>query len=188
MSAAVRGAARRRFLARLIGLLLSAGLVVAGCSSVGHVHLQRPRASDGPNSPSPTAVAEARALEQYTAFWPLLGHASRAKTAAQKRAILAPYAADPALTSIVNAFIQQNERGQVVYGTDVVHPEIVSFSLSRGLAVIRDCQNSSRSGIEVAATGKPVTVGPPRNPVDSTMHLIAGTWRIVFIQHPGGTC
>lgn len=183
----LRGETRGGCAARLLGSVLSAGLIVGGCSGANHIHTQQPP-SDGPASPNPTAAAETRALAQYTALWPLLARASRAKTAAEKRAILSPYLADPALTSVVDAFVKQNERGQVVYGADLVHPVIVSFSLARGLAVIRDCQDSSHSGIEVASTGKPVTVGPRRNPVDSTLHLIAGTWRVVFIQHPGGAC
>lgn len=173
-----------------------AACVLAGCSSHSNLAVQNLPPSSHTESTSKstttsmnaTAAAEQQALQQYAAFWNHVTVASAATGAATKRGLLAPYAADPELTSMVTALQQQNQKGEVAYGTDVLHPEIVSFSLSRGIAAIRDCQDSSHAGVEAAATRKPLTVGPARNPVNTTLHLVGGKWRVVFVQNPGGTC
>lgn len=164
--------------------------VAAGCS--GHSTAQNATTQSSTTSstdaPNATAVAEEQALAQYRAFWAHIDAASAASGMASKRAILSPYATDPELSSLVATFTEDNAKGQVAYGSNVLRPEIVAFSVGRGVAAIHDCQDSSHAGTEVAATHKPLTVGPTRNPVNTTLHLAQGLWKVSFVQYPGGTC
>lgn len=175
---------------RRVGLVALAILCVSACAGK-HVAADPP---PSPSSTSPTVApspspADAEALLRvYTDFWPTLAFASSARGAAAKREILSSYAADPALSTIVNTFVKQNSRGEAYYGHDVTHPVIQSLVAARGIAVVRDCQESNHAGIQDARTGKPKTVGPPRNLVFTTMHRLNDGWRIVFIRHAGSKC
>jgi hypothetical protein len=184
----LRPAVPRRRAGPAIGLVLA--VLVSACSS-GHADTQptstsTPAATTSDVSPAPTE--QQLILSQYRSFWPLLRPASAASSVAEKRRILAPYASDPALKSLVGAFVSQNRQGQRYYGAEIVHPRISSLSIDRGIAVISDCQQSDHAGLEKAATGKPVTVGPRHDPAYVTMHRIGGIWKITFIKHSGGSC
>ena len=168
-------------------------LAIVGVSACAGKHV----AADPPLStssmspataPSPSPADAEALLSVYTHFWPTLASASAARGSAAKREILSSYAADPALSTIVNTFVKQNSRGEAYYGRDVTHPAIQSLAAARGIAVVRDCQESDHAGIQDVRTGKPKTVGPPRNLVFTTMHRLDAGWRIVFIRHAGSKC
>jgi len=188
MTRACWGAVRGRCAARRIGTLIAAGLIVGGCSVGNHVQLQQPPASDGPASPNPTAVAETRALTQYTAFWSELTPASRAAPG-KRLQMLSQVSGDPELASLLHGMAHADQLGQVFFGQDVPRPKIAVFSLPRGIAVIDDCADSRSTGLQDRKTGRHLTVGVSRNHIVATMHLGAdGEWRVVFVTYPKTSC
>lgn len=173
-------------------LMTVVSAAVAGCSSGGHVRISDSAQATSPSatasSSSPTPSAPDQVLSQYRAFWAHLTPASLA-AAGQRRAILAPFAEDPELTSLIRGMAQQDRRGEAIYGENVPHPTIGRLSVAQGLAVVRDCQDSSRSGVERRSTHARLTVGVKANPVVATLHLGAdGTWRVSFVSYPKTTC
>ena len=173
--------------------LVALAVALVGCSSSSHI--TRPLAgttSAGAASPSPSEspspVPASEALAQYRAFWTSLTPASRAP-ASQRRDLLAPYAADPELKSLLDGMRRADGQGEVFYGQDVPRPTVQTISEDRGVAVIRDCQDSSHAGNAKRDTGRPVTVGVARHPVVATMHLMQdGQWRVVYVAYPKGSC
>ena len=65
-------------------------------------------------------------------------------------------------------------------------PEVASISTTR--AVIRDCQDTSESGVQDIKTGRKETKGVPRTLVVSNLKLVDGAWRIVKIDYRGPRC
>lgn len=197
VTAAARGGNRRRRAgcnSAAAGLALAAAAAVAmtGCSSSSNLADPLPsRSSLSPSSvaasPTPTSAAAA-ALAQYRAFWAALTPTSKAP-AGERRAMLAPYAADPELKSLLDGMRRADSQGEVFYGADVPRPTVQTISTARGVAVIRDCQDSSHAGNAKRGSGTRVTVGVARHPVVSTMHLLPdGKWRVVFVSYPDGSC
>ena len=198
MRMTARGGNRRRragekSAAAGLALAAAAAVAITGCSS-NSSKLADPlpsRTSVSPSSasvtPSPTSAADA-ALAQYRAFWAALTPASKAP-ASERRAMLAPYAGDPELKSLLDGMRRADSQGEVFYGADVPRPKVQTISTARGVAVIRDCQDSSHAGNAKRDSGTPVTVGVARHPVVSTMHLLPdGKWRVVFVSYPDGSC
>lgn len=100
--------------------------------------------------------------------------------------MLSKVSVDPELSSLLDAMAQQDHRHQRVYGQNVPHAVVASLLPDRGTAVVRDCQDSSHSGVTDIATGRPVTVGSDHNPLLATMHLDPdGVWRVAFITYKG---
>jgi len=198
VTATARGGNRRRRAggkggAAGFALAAAAAVAVTGCSS-NSSNLADPlpsRTSASPSSPpassAPTSPTDA-VLAQYRAFWAALTPASQAP-ASKRRAMLAPYAADPELKSLLDGMRRADSQGEVFYGADVPRPTVQTISTGRGVAVIRDCQDSSHAGNAKRSSGTPVTVGVARHLVVSTMHLLPdGKWRVVFVSYPNGSC
>jgi len=78
--------------------------------------------------------------------------------------------------------------GTVFYGEDQPRPTIAQMSIPQGLAVIRDCQDSSHSGNADRRTGRHLTVGVARHLVIATMHVSGGTWRVAFVSYKQSKC
>lgn len=103
--------------------------------------------------------------------------------------MLVPYTADPELTSLLEGMTKQDRAGQMIYGQNVPRPEIQSLSDVQRVAVVRDCQDSSHSGVEDKSDHSRVTVGTARNLVVSTMHLGSdGVWRVAYVTYPSSKC
>lgn len=169
-------------------------LTTAGCSSAGSIVASTPAASSGSTPAAATVSASAsptpsaKALDAYRAFWTSIPMAAAAPPE-QRRAILAPYAADPELQSLLDGMQRQDQHGQTIYGANVPRPRVESFSLAQAVAVIRDCQDSSHSGVENKATHQLLTVGTPRNLVVTTMRLSSdGQWRVAYVTYPKSSC
>lgn len=81
-----------------------------------------------------------------------------------------------------------DKAGTVFYGQDRPRPVVAQLSAPQGLAVIRDCQDSSRSGNADRTTGKRLTVGVARHLVIATMHAVDGTWRVAFVTYKQAKC
>jgi hypothetical protein len=137
---------------------------------------------------APGASARQQVIEQYDAFWSHVPQASRAP-ATRRRAILAPFAVDPELTSLLQGMATQDVRGEVIYGTNIPRPTVKSLSEAQGVAVVTDCQDSSHSGVERRSDHRLLTVGVARNPVVATMQRDGdGTWRVSFVSYPNRSC
>jgi hypothetical protein len=190
-----RRAARGRALAeeprrRARWALATGGIAfIAGCGGGGHVTVSDSTTDSASptSSPSISASAQQQALDQYRAFWAALTPASRA-TAAHRRAMLAPYAADPELKSLVDGMAQDRAKGRVFYGQPVVRASVTQFSEARGIAVVRDCQDATHTGDKDVRTGRVLTKGTARNLVVATLHKLAVGWRVVFVSFPSQSC
>jgi hypothetical protein len=177
-------------------MCLAIGLAVTGCRSSNQVHVDQPGTASPSGSatasttptPTPAPTVEQQVLAQYGGFWAALPEASRAP-AAQREQILARYAGDPELRSLLDGMADQDRQGRVFYGEDVPRPEIEMLSADRGVAVIRDCQDSSGAGVQDAKTGQRFTVGVARNSVSATLHPGPdAAWRVVFVSYPETSC
>lgn len=171
-----------------------AGLVALGgvvaCDDDGSMAADQPKSTRSstsaspPRSPAPSAADQV--LKQYRAFWAsLVPTADAAKE--RRRALLAPYATDPALSRILRGMLAQELSGRGVYGEVILYPE--PPRVSGRTAEIADCQNASMSGQKDRRTGERLTRGVKNNPVTVTMTRGGdGIWRVATVDYPGGTC
>ena len=192
---AARGAA--------IAAALTVALMLAGCNSAGTVNAQ------GPVTPAPTATPtthtpdakpsaspsgataitpeSAKILNQYKAFFASLTPLSKANNSA-RLAALQKLATDPELTRVLGGLAASTQAGEVLYGALVLRPKIQSRNATT--ATIIDCQDTSRNGRMVAATGRKVTVGR----VDdlAKVKLALGPdriWRVATVEYAAaGSC
>ena len=138
--------------------------------------------------PGKAASPSEAALSQYRAFWRTLTPASSAP-AGQRRAMLTPYSAEPELSSLLDGISRERAAGRVYYGTPKLHPKVTALSVPRRVAVIRDCQDATRTGDKDTATGRLLTRGAQRTLVVSTLHLLPdGKWRVAFVTFPKQRC
>lgn len=191
-SAALGSARRTRRVVQALASVASASLLLAGCSSSSpnSINVTPPGASLSPSpSVAPTSSSdESTILAQYRSFWRELSSASTAAASARPT-MLASYATDPALKSLIDGMRTADTRGEIFYGTNQPRPRIAQISIARGVALVDDCQDSSHAGIARKSTGKRITVGVARNHVVVTMHRAADTkWRVAFITYPKTSC
>jgi hypothetical protein len=103
--------------------------------------------------------------------------------------LLAAYASDPALKSLLDGISHERQRGRAFYGADLPRPVIQSLSEDRAIAVVNDCQDSTGSGVLDLKTGRKLTKGVARNHVIATLHRQPDqAWRVVFITYPKSPC
>jgi len=166
---------------------LVAGVVGCGGSEPAAHPSSSPVATSAPTSPPSSPSVRQTILAQYAAFWAQLTPVSEAPGGTRK-AMLAPYAADPELSSLLRGMANADSKGQVFYGRNRPRPKVTQLSVSRGVAVVDDCQDSSHAGIANRSTHHPITVGVARNHVVVTMHLVGGMWRVVFVSYTRTKC
>ena len=102
--------------------------------------------------------------------------------------MLAPYAIDPELKSLLRGMATADRKGQAFYGEDKPRPRLLRMSAQKGVAVVDDCQDSSHSGLANRKTGQRLTVGVKRNHVVVTMHFTDGLWRVAFVSYSKTKC
>ena len=102
--------------------------------------------------------------------------------------MLAPYAVDPELKSLLRGMATADRKGQVFYGEDKPRPRLLRMSTQQSAAVVDDCQDSSHSGLADRKTGQRLTVGVTRNHVVVTMHLTDAVWRVAFVSYSKTKC
>lgn len=181
----------QRAVAAAAGVVVT--LTVAGCSSTGTIATDAPPTATTPPravvaSSPPAPYASAQALSAYEHFWAAVPVAAAAP-AERRRAILAPYATDPELPSLLSGMQGQDRHGEMIYGRNLPRARITSLSVKQRIAVFWDCQDSSHSGVESKATHEPLTVGTPRNLVVTTMQLgVDGRWRVAYVTYPRSPC
>lgn len=172
-------------------------LATAGCSAgssaavpspstAGPTRLSVPASSQSPSS-DPSAAATTAVLRQYDAFWGALPPASAATTDTSRLDALFATTTTPELSQLVEMLGKQRTAGKVLYGRDVLHPVVTS--VANGLARVTDCQDSSQSGVMDLKSGRRLTVGVSRNPVDATLLMRGGVWKVSVVHYrPGDTC
>jgi len=136
-------------------------------------------------TPSGSSEAE-RVLAQYATFWTLITPASRAAPSS-RRAMLAPYATDPELSRLLRGLLATDAVDQQDYGAPIPHARVTTI---RGnTAGVFDCQDASRAGLASRSSGRRLTRGVSRNPVNATLlRGPDGQWRMSTVEFPGGSC
>lgn len=181
-------AIRRMRLVATVAVALLLALFVGACSDADGVMRETPSPGITPPptttaSPTPT-TEEQRILAQYRAFWQIQTPASEAP-AGQRKAMLEPYATDPALSRVVRGMRASDNVGQVGYGEVIPHPRIKS--IEGAVAFLRDCQDGSKAGRKERDTGRIVTRGTARDLAEVTLrHGPDGAWRVATIDYPRG--
>jgi hypothetical protein len=166
-------------------------LLASGCTNAGGVIRETPTvgtttgAASPLSSPPPTATSEAsRILAQYRAFWKTEATAAHVP-AAEREAILRPYATEPLLSRVLRGMRASDSLGQVGYGEVVPRPTITK--IERGTASIRDCQDASNAGRKERDTGRIVTRGTSRDLAVATLKRGPdGVWRVATVDYARG--
>lgn len=173
----------------LLGGALAAGLVVVSACSGGSVDTQKPPVAT--SSPAQldrsNSVTEQAVLAQYSRFWKTLTPAARAAATTRGR-MLAAVAADPELSSLLRGIANDLRQGRTFYGFPVVRATVVMVSVARGVALVRDCQDATHTGDAKVSTGELLTRGTAHTLVVSTMHFVAGAWRVAYVTFPRQQC
>jgi hypothetical protein len=189
---AVWGSCLVRTAAACLGCLILAG-VLAGCeesSGAGGTASRPSTASARPSAPSGTRseLADRAAVEAaYRRFWSVSDTFERSQVSAW-RGLLAQVAVDPQLGLILASAREQRRNSLIIYGHVVPRPTVLPID-GADRARVTDCQDASKSGQADLKTGRPRTVGIPRNPVTAVLVRGAdGRWRVSSISYPGGTC
>jgi hypothetical protein len=175
--------------AAVVALLLV--LSVGGCTNADGVIRETPTPATSATrslssaSPTPT-TGEERILAQYRAFFNIQASASGSPEA-QRRAMLEPYATDPALSRVLRGMHTSDKLGQVGYGQAVVRPSVTK--IDGRVAWVGDCQDTSASGRKERATGKVVTRGTKQAKVAATLKRGPdGVWRVATVDYQGDRC
>lgn len=164
-----------------LGGLTALTLAVAGCASQTTVAL--PPKATAP-APVPSAAlaggpvsAAGQVVAAYTGYWQALGQALDTRSAAQARAVLAPYAAPSIISSLIGGFETDWARGEIQYGAPV--PHILSVRVTGDHAAVHDCADFSNAGVQSASTGQVIGgLGNPRVNMISTLVRARGRWLV----------
>jgi hypothetical protein len=159
--------------------LLAALLAAAGCSGQAAVAL--PHKPAAPTVPAvlddPPASPQQQVVAAYTGYWQAVGQALDAQNPARAAAILAPYAAPAAITSLISGFETDWARDEVQYGAPV--PHILSVQITGDHAAVHDCADFSHAGVQNARTGQVVgSLGSSRVNMISTLLRTRGRWLV----------
>lgn len=162
---------------------------VAGCSSDGGVDAEIPVAASSRPAPSATpttASAEDSILAAYREFFARQTEISMAPKE-QRRVLLEPFTAEPALNRVLRGMFAAEEFGEVGYGAPVVDPEVKR--IDGDTATITDCQDTSMAGRKKRSNGKVTTRGTKEALTEVTLQRGEdGRWRIATVDYQDDTC
>lgn len=160
---------------------------VAACSSGGGVDSESPVSASVTATSTPTANAdEAAILAAYREFFARQTEISMASKE-QRRVLLEPFTADPALERVLRGMFAADEIGEVGYGEPVVDPTVQS--VDGDTATVADCQDTRKFGRKKVSDGKLTTRGIKAAKVVATMHRGAdGAWRVSKVDYPEERC
>ncbi|MBA3745288.1 MAG: hypothetical protein H0X00_20590 [Sporichthya sp.] len=160
---------------------------VAGCSSGGGVDAEVPVAASASVTATPTAESdEAAILVAYREFFARQTEISMAPKE-QRRVLLEPFTADPALERVLRGMFAAEEIGEVGYGTPEVDPAVDSVDGDE--ATVLDCQDTRKFGRKEVSGGEFTTRGIKHAKVVATMKRGAdGAWRVASVGYPEEPC
>jgi len=169
---------------------LAASVALVGCDDESGLALERPEPtpSTAGSAPSPLTAASTpeRVLAQYEGFWSVVVPVADAPKE-RRRAMLEPYATDPALGRILRGVLAQEAYGRSTYGKYVLHPK--APEIAGAVATVQDCQDTSQAGQKDRKTGERLTKGVKNNPVVVTMKRSKdGVWRVATVEYVDGEC
>jgi len=145
-----------------------------------------PRTGPPGRSPSGGNGEQAAVEAAYRRFWAVSWRLD-AYPEPRWRQVLSTVAADPELTRVLEGTRAQKRTGVTRYGQVTPRPAVVA--VTGATARVRDCQGADRSGQADARTGRRVTVGVARNPLNGLLTRGSdGRWRVSDIRYPGGRC
>jgi hypothetical protein len=132
---------------------------------------------------TPSGTAEQQVLALYRRYWTTALPAAAAVPRAERRAVLGPLMAEPALSGALVLLLSVDRAGQRLYGHAV--PISQTLQWRDGAAVLRGCLNSYQTGRIDVDTGKYVSRGRPREAVLMTFQTgDDGTWRVSAMYFP----
>ncbi|MGH3284009.1 MAG: hypothetical protein ACRDPD_04885 [Streptosporangiaceae bacterium] len=172
--------------------LAAAAALVTGCGGQASVplppHSTTVHAPTASPSPADTGSARAQVIAAYTAYFPA-SEAAEAAAPSRAQALLAPYAAQPYLGTVLAQMASYRARYEVASG--YVIPHVIRVTVHGRLATVYDCQDASRATLTNTRTG---TITPPLKGSART-YLIAslvlgrdGRWRITSLAHVAVSC
>lgn len=138
-------------------------------------------------STAPADTEKQKVLADYAAYYRALRPLAE-KPAQERPAALAAVAVDPLYSTILTEYANRDRAGKIAYGETILHPEVALLGAAD--AAIRDCQDSSHTGLMNKATGEKLTVGVPAFLRLSQMKRgTDGTWRVTTVDaYPKATC
>jgi hypothetical protein len=163
-------------------LPVAAGVLIlaAGCSaSPASVALpKRAPAGTAVKSAAPALTPRQQVIAAYTGYTQALPEAESTQSAAQVRVMMAPYLSAGAIAALLRTFRATWRKHEISYGSPVSH--IIRVTITGNRAVVDDCANDSRSGLENARTGSAVTatLGPSRVNLVTRLTRVRGRWLI----------
>ena len=176
-------AARRRAACAVATTLIVAG--ATACGSGGGVDTEAPTLAGASSTPT-AATDEAAILAAYREFFARQTEISMAPKE-QRRVLLEPFTADPALERVLRGMFAAEELGEVGYGEPVVNPQV--HAVGGDTATVTDCQDTSATGRKQRKSGKVTTRGFERDNVSTTMLRGAdGAWRVSAVDYVDETC
>lgn len=148
--------------------------------------------SASPSPADPVAFAEQRAVAAYEGLWAAYDAAGRAPEADPDDPQLAEFAQDRALDVLVSGLESLRERGEVIEGEVVLHPEVVELT-PRDVpseVEIEDCGDSTDWLTVDAQTGEVSDDPRGRQLVFATVRDVGdGQWKVVdFAVREVGSC
>jgi len=174
---------------RRCAVVLASAVLIAGCS--GQPQASPTTKTATPGSATRTAVsattpsAQDGVLEHYEAFFEALPRASRLPEG-ERNQLLRRYLSGRAYGAVVETLSSQEEFGKALYGQPILKPKVASIGAQR--ALIRDCQNTSESGVQDVKSGRKETKGVPRTLVVTDLKRVENSWKITRIDYRGPGC
>lgn len=178
-------AARRRWATASAVLAMAA---VAGCGTADQPKTEafEPPAVTASPSPTPTASEADAILAAYREFFARQTEISAAPKE-QRRALLEPFTADPALNRVLRGMFAAEQIGEIGYGTPTLDPVVAE--VNGDSAKVTDCQDTSETGRKKRKTGAVTTRGLARdNTVTSMKRGTDGSWRVTFVDYLDKGC
>ncbi|WP_395108084.1 hypothetical protein [Actinomadura sp. SCN-SB] len=176
----------------LAGLTCAVLVMAPGCGGDSNVTLPTknstiPAPPSSPVQASPSATSDADAIKgTYRQYSALLSRADRLP-ASTRRQQLSAYMVDPQLTRVLQRVEELHANNLTFYGSVVVH--ITNVRAKGNTATLRDCQDSSNSGLMNATTRKKVNRGVKEDHTEASLVKEGdGKWRVSKVIGLGQGC
>jgi hypothetical protein len=154
---------------------------LAACSSAA-ARVQLPAKAAAPVSVAPgppsALTARQRVIAALVGYAAALGQAEQSRSGAAARRLLRPYLAANRIGGLVRAISTIWASGDVFYGQDVLH--VLTVRIEGRRALVHECDNTSRMGLENAVSGRavPGSPGVAHDNLVTRLELTRGQWLV----------